>query len=44
LANLIETGKLESQEVKLNFSETELNFSGIKEIVFDVNGQQVVID
>jgi hypothetical protein len=44
LANLIETDKLKSQEVKLNFSETEANFSGIKEIVFEVKGQQVVID
>ena len=44
MSNLIETSKLESQEVKLKFSETELNFSGIKEIVFEVKGKHVVID
>jgi hypothetical protein len=44
MSNLIETSKLESQEVKLKFSETELNFSGIKEIVFEVKGEHVVID
>ena len=44
MSNLIETSKLESQEVKLKFSETEPNFSGIKEIVFEINGKHVVID
>ena len=44
MSNLIETSKLESQEVKLKFSETELNFSGIKEIIFEVKGKHVVID
>ncbi len=44
MSNLIETSKLESQEVKLKFSETELNLSGIKEIVFEVKGIHVVID
>ena len=44
MSNLIETSKLESQEVKLKFSEAELNFSGIKEIVFEVKGKHVVID
>ena len=44
MSNLIETSKLESQEVKLKFSETELNFSGIKEIFFEVKGKHVVID
>ena len=44
MSNLIETSKLESQEVKLKFTETELNFSGIKEIVFEVKGKHVVID
>ena len=44
MSNLIETNKLESQEVKLKFTETELNFSGIKEIIFEVKGKHVVID
>ena len=44
MSNLIETSKLESQEVKLKFTETELNFSGIKEIIFEVKGKHVVID
>jgi hypothetical protein len=44
MSNLIETSKLESQDVKFKFSEAELNLSGIKEIVFEVKGIHVVID
>jgi hypothetical protein len=41
---LVEIGKLDSQGLKLKFIETELNFAGIKEVVFEVKGQRIVID
>ena len=44
LSNLVEVSKLEPKGLKLSFMAEMSNFTGIKEIVFEVNGQNIVID
>ena len=44
LSNLVEVSKLEPKELKLSFMAEMSDFTGIKEIVFEVNGQNIVID
>ena len=44
LSNLVEVSKLEPKGLKLNFMAEMSDFTGIKEIVFEVNGQNIVID
>lgn len=44
LSNLVEVSKLESKGLRLSFMNEMSDFSGIKEIVFEVNGQNIVID
>ena len=44
LSNLVEVSKLEPKGLKLSFMAEMSDFTGIKEIVFEVNGQNIVID
>ena len=44
LSNLVEVSKLEPKGLKLSFMAEISDFTGIKEIVFEVNGQNIVID
>ena len=44
LSNLVEISKLESKGFKINFVDAEPEFTGIKEIVFEVKGQKIKID
>ena len=44
LSNLVEVSKLEPKGLKLSFIAEMSDFTGIKEIVFEVNGQNIVID
>ena len=44
LSNLFEISKLEPKGLKLNFMAEVSDFTGIKEIVFEVNSQNIVID
>ena len=44
LSNLVEVSKLEPKGLRLSFMTEMSDFSGIKEIVFEVNGQNIVID
>jgi hypothetical protein len=42
--NLVEISKLKATGLKLNFINEMNDFTGIKEIAFEVNGQNVIID